>query len=264
MDQTQTLVSHPANCEPEIFAHPDITTGTILHGVFYPDDQNHLKSHKPNSAVANLNRGVEYYQNGDLDRAIADFDKAISLDPDFAEAYNDRGLCYTTKGDLDQAISDFDRTIQIKPDFAEAYSNRGTAYKSKDDFDRAIKDYDEAVRLKPDFTAAYNNRGDVFHLIGNLLRAISEYDKALQINPDYVEAFYSREITLFDREETINYTEMINPIAAEDYYERGEAYVAIGEIKKAISDFEKVLELCGNNATLCQDAQQQLEKLGVK
>jgi len=262
MDQTQTHVSHPSKGDPEIFTHPDITTGTVMHGIIFLNEQDHLELHNPNSAVAYLNRGVEYYQNGELDRAIADFDKAISIDPDFAEAYNDRGLCYTTKGDRDQAISDFDRSIQLKPDFTEAYSNRGTVYKSKNEFDRAIKDYDEAIRLKSDFAAAYNNRGDVYHLIGNLLRAINEYDKALQINPDYVEAFYSREITIFDKDEMINYQEMNDPVDAEDYYIRGETYIVLGELKKAILDFEKVLELCGWHVKLYYDAQQKLLKLG--
>ena len=247
---------------PEIFTYPDITTGTVMHGVTFPNDLNILVSFKPESAVFYLNRGAEYLKNGDLIRAISDFDKAISLDPDFAEVYNDRGLCYTTKGDMDLAISDFDRTIQIKPDFAEAYSNRGSVFKSKNYFDGALKDYDEAIRLKPDFAAAYNNRGDVFHLVGNFLRAINEYDRALQINPDYIEASTSREITLFDKWEMINYKEMDNPINAEDYFIRGETYIVSGEIEKAILDFEKVLELCEFYLTLYHNAQEQLLKLG--
>ena len=45
----------------------------------------------PHDAVSYANRGVEYRNKGDLDRAIADFTKAIEIDPKFAGAYNNRG-----------------------------------------------------------------------------------------------------------------------------------------------------------------------------
>jgi tetratricopeptide (TPR) repeat protein len=224
--------------EPEVFAHPDITTGTVLHGVTYPNDQKRLKPHETDSPMAYLNRGVEYYKKGDLDHAIADFDQAILLNLDFAEAYNDRGLCYTTKGNLDRAIMDFDQAIQLRPDFSEAYSNRGTAYKSKYDFEQAINDYDHAIQLKPDFAAAYNNLGDVYRTTGDFVWAISNYDKALQLRPDYDEAYYSRILACFEIDEIKR-----SSSNADDYYQLGLAYANIGEVGKAITDFNKALKL---------------------
>ena len=78
---------------------------------------------------------------------------------DRADAYNNRGVAYGGKGDYDRAIADFDKAIQLKPDYADAYDNRGVAYGSKGDYDRAIADYDKAIQLKPDYADAYYNRG---------------------------------------------------------------------------------------------------------
>jgi Tfp pilus assembly protein PilF len=50
-----------------------------------------------------LERGNNHLDTGDLDRAIADYDEAIELDPNYTEAYINRGVVYKNKGDLDRA-----------------------------------------------------------------------------------------------------------------------------------------------------------------
>ena len=66
-----------------------------------------------------------------------------------ADAYNNRGSVYFNKGDYDRAIKEFDESIRLNPNDAIAHYNRGTAWSNKGDKDRAIKDYDEAIRLDP-------------------------------------------------------------------------------------------------------------------
>ena len=56
---------------------------------------------------AYVGRGTGYRGKGDLDRAIADFNQAITLDPKYAPTYYDRGNAYWGKGDIDRAIADF-------------------------------------------------------------------------------------------------------------------------------------------------------------
>jgi tetratricopeptide (TPR) repeat protein len=50
-----------------------------------------------NRTVAYINRGIAYYRKGDYDRAIADFDQAIHLDPKFKPAYYNRSVAYEKK-----------------------------------------------------------------------------------------------------------------------------------------------------------------------
>ncbi len=57
----------------------------------------------------------------------------------------------------DLAIADFDRAIEVQPDYAEAYSNRGEAYEDKGDYERAIADYGRAIELQPDVAEAARN-----------------------------------------------------------------------------------------------------------
>jgi tetratricopeptide (TPR) repeat protein len=58
-----------------------------------------------------LDHGGACLDKGKHDEAIADYDKAIALDPSFALAYSNRGLAYAKKGDVDRAIADYDKAI---------------------------------------------------------------------------------------------------------------------------------------------------------
>ena len=86
------------------------------------------KETQKNRAVAYTNRGNAYLGKKDYDRAIADYNKAIELEPKLAAAYANRGLAYGAKGDIDGAIADLDKAIDLNPKLAHAYANRGLAY----------------------------------------------------------------------------------------------------------------------------------------
>ena len=87
---------------------------------------------------------------GDYKGAIADYDTAIRLKPDYTIAYNNRGNAKNDLGQHSAAIADFDTAIRLKPDLAEAYYNRGLAKYQLGQHSAAIADYDTAIRLKPD------------------------------------------------------------------------------------------------------------------
>jgi tetratricopeptide (TPR) repeat protein len=90
----------------------------------------------------------------DYSGAIADYTKAIQLDPKFAKAYNERGLVYQILKQDKNALADFDRAIQIKPDLAEAYSNRATFYLSSNP-QKSLDDAKQVVAIKPKDPQSY-------------------------------------------------------------------------------------------------------------
>jgi tetratricopeptide (TPR) repeat protein len=123
-------------------------------------------------------RGGEYWKTGDYDRAIADYGRALELDPDYAGAFVGRGLSYYGKGDIDRAIADVDRAIRLKPEYAEALAARGVMYSFKGDSDRAIADFDRAIRLKPGNANYYFNRGAAYMDSGHIGRALLDWCRA--------------------------------------------------------------------------------------
>lgn len=100
-------------------------------------------------AVAYSTRGLAYHNKGDHNRAIADFNKAIKIQPNSAKAYLGRGLTYHKKGEYAQAIADCNKAIKNNPNLAEAYSVRGLAYYKKGDYNWAIADLKKALEIDP-------------------------------------------------------------------------------------------------------------------
>jgi tetratricopeptide (TPR) repeat protein len=126
-------------------------------------------------AAAYCNRGHGLTEQRELDRALADLDEAIRIDPAYACSYSNRGRVHAFKQDYDRAIADYSEAIRINPQFALAYNNRGDAWRHKGDHDRAIADFDEAIRLNPSFALAYGNRGDSWHQKKDFARAIEDF-----------------------------------------------------------------------------------------
>ena len=204
-------------------------------------------------AEAYNNRGVAYSNKDEYDLAIKDFSKAIELNPDYAEVYNNRGLVYGETGEVDLALEDFNKAIALKSDYAAAYNNRG-AYGEKGDYDRAIADYTKAIDLKPDNAIACYNRGNAYYDKGDYDRAIADYTKAIQFNPNFASAYNNRGNAYYSKSEIdraiVDFTKAIqlNPDHAEAYYNRGNAYYNKSEIDRAIADYTKVIELNPDHA----------------
>src|SRR6185437_12876714 len=131
---------------------------------------------RKNLAIIFYDRGTAYLDGKkDYDRAIADYDQAITLDSKYVFAYSNRGKAYQIgKKDYDRAIADYGRAIKLDPKNATAYYNRGSAYQiGKKIYDRAIADYDRAITLDPKNAIAYVGRGNAYQ------DGKKDYDRAI-------------------------------------------------------------------------------------
>src|SRR5215469_11929798 len=96
-----------------------------------------------------LECGNIYLQQGALDRALEEYDRAIRFNPNYAEALTNRGNAFNRSHQYDRAIRDLDRAITLNPHSAEAFTNRGAAHLGKSEYDCAIEDFDRAIKLDP-------------------------------------------------------------------------------------------------------------------
>lgn len=121
--------------------------------------------------------------HGEYNKAIADFNEAIRLDPHNAAAYLDRGLAYEDECQWREAINDYTIAIRLDPGNAVAFLCRGNAYFGRDDFDRAISDYSEAIRLNPSLALAYYHRGFAYFEKKADAEGKADQDMAITLNP---------------------------------------------------------------------------------
>lgn len=95
------------------------------------------------------NRGVEYAAKREFDKAFADYDEAIRIDPKFAFPYSNRGDARRLNGNVEQALADLNEAVRLDPTFANAYYNRGLAFEAKQKLQEALADFMRYVELDP-------------------------------------------------------------------------------------------------------------------
>jgi tetratricopeptide (TPR) repeat protein len=188
--------------------------------------------------------------NGDIDGAIADYDKAIALDAKDAQPYNARGILKKQKQDFAGAIADFDRAIALKPkDLAIIVGNRGSAKQDSGDLEGALADYDQVIALQPDMAVVYNNRAVIRKTKGDLPGALADYGKAIALEPKDLQFNFNRAVTrqesgdLIGARSDFDQTVMVAPDNPGVYFDRATFRLQITDYDGAIADYGKICEL---------------------
>ncbi|MGA8572680.1 MAG: tetratricopeptide repeat protein [Desulfobaccales bacterium] len=138
-----------------------------------------------------LVKGNEQFKAGNLDQAIADYTKALEIDPKLAWAYNNLGAIYVQKDDFDHAMAAYNKALEIDPKQAQFYNNRGGAYRELNHYDEAIADFKRALELNPSYANAYYNRAVAYYAKKDFDKAWADVNKAqslgAKIDPKFLE-----------------------------------------------------------------------------
>jgi tetratricopeptide (TPR) repeat protein len=196
----------------------------------------------PNDAASYGLRGIANAQKGEKGKALADFDKAIALDPkliwvycELAKRYNYSLFSKEDKKEIEdlgratgeryngviiikddkKAIAYLDRAIELNPNYAIAYYSRAISHHDLGEYEKAIADIDRAIKLKPNDAFAYASRGSVYMKLNDRQKAIASYTRAIEINSDFTQA----------------------------YRYRASVYAELKEYKKAIADLGKAIKI---------------------
>jgi len=131
----------------------------------------------PKSAVANYLYGDALMRNGDRAKGLESFNKAISLDSDFALAFNARGQLYMFSKDTKKAMVEFSEAVKRAPGVAEFYASRATTYYLGHTPEGAYTDFSKAVDLSPNFALAINGKAcAAFYSFSDSTQANSSID----------------------------------------------------------------------------------------
>lgn len=178
-------------------------------------ETNEISVCDPFTASAYTNRGLARLQLGDLDLAIADYDRALRIQPKLIEAWMGRGIARNAKGDHGGAVLDYNHAISIDSNRAEAYVNRGIALVMEKEFAGADNDFDRALKLQPNFAWVHFWRGTSLMKQGKYEQAASSFTAALTLDPGMAEAYANRGLT----------------------------FVVLGKESQALTDLKKCLDL---------------------
>jgi len=184
-------------------------------------------------ALALVQRGIFRRDVGEYSRAVADFGRALRLDPRLASAYVERGIAHFERGAYDVAVRDYDAALAIDPRAAFANERRQQALAGRvdrfesnlalldeallrdpinpsllnnrcwlrvtndRDLDAALADCNAAIRINPRNAAALDSRGLVHLKRGEFAEAVTDYEAALVIEPGRGHYLYGRGVDVF-------------------------------------------------------------------
>jgi tetratricopeptide (TPR) repeat protein len=137
------------------------------------------------NAKAFSDRGKALAALGRVEEALASHDRAIALNPGDPVAHNRRGIALADLGRHEEAIAAYDRAIALDPGDAVPRSNRGLALAALGRRAAALAAYDDAITLVPGEFGPHLNRGILLAEMGELEDALTELDTAEGIDPDW-------------------------------------------------------------------------------
>ena len=133
-----------------------------------------------------IDNALALQQGGDNAAALAEWKKALEIDPDDARANNGIAIALSVSGDSDGAIAHLRKATRISPDFFEAYFNLGLELAKKNRVNEAIDAWLNTVRIRPSFAAGQENLGYAFYLQGKFADSLTHLRLALEADPDRV------------------------------------------------------------------------------
>ncbi len=142
-----------------------------------------------NNAKRSYNDGNTLYKKGQFDEALAAYDKAISLDPNYSKAYYGKGLTFDKQRKYAEAVEVFRKAVEIDPSYDRAYSALGSTYKAMKNFDESVNAYQKAIEIDQTGYSAMYNLALVYVSMKDYQNAIKYFRMATQVKPDYYRAF---------------------------------------------------------------------------
>ncbi len=138
----------------------------------------------PKNARARYNLGVSLAGRGQVDKAMANYRKALEIKPDYADAHYNLGTLLAGRGQFDEAIVEYRDALKVSPNDAKAHGNLGLALKERGQLDEAIAEYRKVLELNPNDAKAHGNLGLALKERGQLDEAVAEYRKVLELDPN--------------------------------------------------------------------------------
>jgi tetratricopeptide (TPR) repeat protein len=189
---------------------------------------------QPSAAAYNL-RGSAYYDKGEYDIAIADFNDGLRTGAtgEVGIIYHNRGNAWRSKGEYAKAIADYDMSIRQGPKSAFSYQNRGASKQALGDLEGALADINEAIRTDPALPQPLTNRAVIWRAKGDLDRAVADTTEAIRLGKAKVPA---------------NIMTPPGSVLISAYTQRGLAYEAKGDYANAKQDYAATLQGVASDA----------------
>ena len=203
-----------------------------------------------------FNSGIRNLNQGNYQKALEFFSKAIDIYKRDPAAFYNRGIANEELENYKEAIEDYKKSLTMDGLMytANTHNNIGFSYLQLEDFDNALKHLNKAISIKSDDGSYYKNRGNVYLNQEKWEKALKDYETAkgkyLKSKENIDEYFYNDigyiHFNLGSYQQAIdNYDKAIeiNPNESMFYSEKGDALYELGEEDIACENYIKASKL---------------------
>ena len=139
--------------------------------------------------LANIAR--YYLKDGNYEKAVWEYQKAIGMNPQLSTAYNGIGIAYTVLERYSEAVEAQQKALALQPNFVEAHAGLGLVSLKQNRTASALKHYRQAVALDPQFLEAHQKIAMILLNQGNYATAAETYQKITALKPNDAEAYHN-------------------------------------------------------------------------
>jgi tetratricopeptide (TPR) repeat protein len=200
--------------------------------------------------------GVALQQRGKLDEAIADYQTAVQLKPDYVAAYYNLGNALVQEGKVNDAIAQYQKALATEPRLTVARLMLGNLLLQAGRVDEAIAQDEQAAKINPESAETHYCLGGALLQKGRVDEAIAELQKAVQLSPNLPEAQCTLGSAFLQKgktDEAISHYEQaiqLKPDFAAAHGDLGNALLQKGRSAEAIAHFQISLQLSPSNPTI--------------
>lgn len=130
------------------------------------------------------NRGYQSFEKGQYDLAIADYDRALAIDPHDALVLANRANAYAAQGKLNEAIADFKKVLEIDPKDYKVCHDLGLTYAGMRDYSNALVYFNKVLEINPGSEnngQFHNDRGVAYFFLRDYDKCWTDVNKAIQL-----------------------------------------------------------------------------------
>ena len=142
----------------------------------------------PTSARGFNDLGVLLAESGRVEEAVAQFEKASALKPDYAAARTNLGGALEKLGRLDEALVALRKAIEADTRYAPAHYNLGLVLSRRGDAQGAIVEWRSALEIDPKYAEAHDRLGDALNAQGRTAEALAHWRDAIELQPNDAQA----------------------------------------------------------------------------
>jgi tetratricopeptide (TPR) repeat protein len=203
----------------------------------------------PDSWLAHNNLGLILAGQGKILEAMAEYQEAIRLDPNFPQSQNNLGVLMKQTGHTDAAIAQYEIALRLRPDYAEARDNLANALRAMGKIAEAMEQYELAVQIQPYNADAHYSLANALKHEGKNDEAMEQYEETLNIDPDFFNARCNLAVMFLQlgkgEEAAGQFAEAvrIEPNAADAHYGLAVALSQSGQSRQAIEQWQIALNL---------------------